>query len=113
MKPIEFDDIPDEVFIEDILELTESINDEFPQWLTAIEKKLGVNPAHIRFTNFVENTDDETSPIEFAGYFYDVFSQKMYEYQQEKAIFTFWQVDIKTLTIKDTHSLRVLHLLDI
>lgn len=111
MEPIAFDEIPDEVFLEDIYELTDSIKDEFPAWLKIITEQLGGNTDSIRFTDFVENTDDEASPIEFVGYFYDISTRKMYEYTVIDSQFAFKLVDLSSLTVKDTFSLKVLHLL--
>ncbi|GIZ15825.1 hypothetical protein [Capnocytophaga catalasegens] len=111
MEPIAFDDIPDEVFLEDIYELTESIKNDFPAWLKVIVEQLGGNANTIRFTDFVENTDDEASPIEFAGYFYDISTRKMYQYTVIDSQFAFKLVDLSSLTEQDTFSLKVLHLL--
>lgn len=111
MEPIAFDDIPNEVFLEDIYELAESIKDEFPAWLKVIVEQLGGNANTIRFTDFVENTNDQVSPIEFAGYFYNLSTRKMYEYTVIDNQFTFKQVDLNSLMVQNTFSLKVLHLL--
>lgn len=111
MEPIAFDDIPDEVFLEDIYELTAMIKDDYPAWLKVIAEQLGSNAGAIRFVDFVENTDDKASPLAFAGYFYDLSTRKMYEYTVIDSQFAFKQVDLSSLTVQDTFSLKVLHLL--
>ncbi|PJK10201.1 hypothetical protein CO608_05890 [Lysobacteraceae bacterium NML08-0793] len=111
MEPMNFEDISDEVFIEDIMELTQSLADEFPQWFKTIEQRLAVDSAQIRFTDFVENNDDVDSPIEFAGYFYELSERKMYQYTVESGVFDFAHVDMHTLSVRDTFSIKVLHLL--
>ncbi|MFK8270536.1 hypothetical protein [Capnocytophaga stomatis] len=111
MEPMKLDEIPDEVFLEDIYDLTENIPKEFPTWLKQIERQIGVKAEHIRFTDFVENTDNEESNEEFVGYFYEVLNGQMYRYSAENDILTIIPVDKKQLTMQDTFSLRVLHLL--
>ena len=74
-------------------------------------KQLGAKPCHIRFTDCVENVDDETSDEEFAGYFYDIFAKQMYQYSATNDILSITAVDKERLTMRDTFSLKVLHLL--
>lgn len=111
MKPIDLDDITDEVFLADIDDLTKNIPKEFPTWLLQIEQTTGAKPCHIRFTDFVENVDNETSDEEFAGYFYDIFAKQMYQYSATNDILSITAVDKERLTVRDTFSLKVLHLL--
>ncbi|GIJ96772.1 hypothetical protein CAPN001_13410 [Capnocytophaga stomatis] len=111
MEPMKLDEIPDEIFLEDIYDLTENIPKEFPTWLKQIEQQTGVKAEYIRFTDFVENVDDEESSEEFVGYFYAMPNQQMYRYSSENDILTIIPVDKKRLTMQDTFSLRVLHLL--
>lgn len=111
MNPMKLDEIPDEIFLEDIYDLTKNIPKEFPTWLKQIETATETPPQYIFFTDFVENTDNEESNEEFVGYFYDKLHQKMYQYSAENDILTITFVDKEKLTMQDTFSLKVLHLL--
>lgn len=111
MEPKKLEEIPDEVFLADIEDLTNGIPVEFPTWLGQIEAQIGVEAEHIRFTDFVENNDDKASSEEFCGYFYDLKNEQMYSYSVENDVLTAKSVDKNQLTMQDTFSLRVLHLL--
>jgi len=86
MEPIILNNISDEVFLDDIKELTQ----EFP----------------IEFPNLFKQIKDY-----FYGYLFEILSRKMYKYSFEKDKSKFEEVNISSLTLKDTFSIKVLHLL--
>ncbi len=53
MEPIELQDIPNEVFLEDIQELTQAFPLEFPHLFQQIKDYLGIEEKNIYITDFV------------------------------------------------------------
>lgn len=108
MEPIILNNIPDEVFLDDIKELTQEFPIEFPNLFKQIKDYLNVDTQNIYITDFVE---DENNSDYFYGYLFDILSRKMYKYSFEKDKSKFEEVNISSLTLKDTFSIKVLHLL--
>lgn len=108
MEPIILNNIPDEVFLDDIKELTQEFPIEFPNLFKQIKDYLNVDKQNIYITDFVE---DENNSDYFYGYLFDILSRKMYKYSFEKDKSKFEEVNISSLTLKDTFSIKVLHLL--
>ena len=108
MEPIILNNIPDEVFLDDIKELTQEFPIEFPNLFKQIKDYLNVDTQNIYITDFVE---DENNSDYFYGYLFEILSRKMYKYSFEKDKSKFEEVNISSLTLKDTFSIKVLHLL--
>ena len=108
MEPIILNNIPDEVFLDDIKELTQEFPIEFPNLFKQIKDYLNVDTQNIYITDFVE---DENNSDYFYGYLFDILSRKMYKYSFEKDKSKFEEVNISSLTLKNTFSIKVLHLL--
>ncbi|MDK7353290.1 hypothetical protein [Rothia aeria] len=108
MEPIILNNIPDEVFLDDIKELTQEFPIEFPNLFKQIKDYLNVDTQNIYITDFVE---DENNNDYFYGYLFEILSRKMYKYSFEKDKSKFEEVNISSLTLKDTFSIKVLHLL--
>ncbi len=108
MEPIELQGIPNEVFLEDIQELTQAFPLEFPHLFQQIKDYLGIDQKHIYITDFVEDENQEDC---FYGYFFDALNRKIYHYAFERKKTTFREADITALTMRDTFSIKVLHLL--
>ena len=108
MEPIILNNIPDEVFLDDIKELTQEFPIEFPNLFKQIKDYLNVDTQNIYITDFVE---DENNSDCFYGYLFAILSRKMYKYSFEKDKSKFEEVNISSLTLKDTFSIKVLHLL--
>ena len=108
MEPIILNNIPDEVFLDDIKELTQEFPIEFPNLFKQIKDYLNVDTQNIYITDFVE---DENNSDYFYGYLFDILSRKMYKYSFEKDKSKYEEVNISSLTLKDTFSIKVLHLL--
>ena len=108
MEPIILNNIPDEVLLDDIKELTQEFPIEFPNLFKQIKDYLNVDTQNIYITDFVE---DENNSDYFYGYLFDILSRKMYKYSFEKDKSKFEEVNISSLTLKDTFSIKVLHLL--
>ena len=108
MEPIILNNIPDEVFLDDIKELTQEFPIEFPNLFKQIKDYLNVDKQNIYITDFVE---DENNNDYFYGYLFEILSRKMYKYSFEKDKSKFEEVNISSLTLKDTFSIKVLHLL--
>lgn len=108
MEPIILNNIPDEVFLDDIKELTQEFPIEFPNLFKQIKDYLNVDTQNIYITDFVE---DENNSDCFYGYFFDILNRKMYKYSFERDKPKFEEVNISSLTLKDTFSIKVLHLL--
>ena len=108
MESIILDNIPNEVFLDDIKELTQEFPIEFPNLFKRIKDYLNVDTQNIYITDFVE---DENNSDYFYGYLFDILSRKMYKYSFEKDKSKFEEVNISSLTLKDTFSIKVLHLL--
>lgn len=108
MQPVELDDIPDEVFLEDIFELTATFADESPALFNIMCASLSIAPEDLLITDFVEDENDENK---CAGYAYDRRNKKMYDYTFDHDRVHICEVAIDSLTVRDTFSVRVLHLL--
>ncbi|QMT37624.1 hypothetical protein [Neisseria sicca] len=108
MESIELQGIPNEVFLEDIQELTQAFPLEFPHLFQQIKDYLGIDQKHIYITDFVEDENQEDC---FYGYFFDTLNRKIYHYAFEGEKTTFREDDIAALTMRDTFSIKVLHLL--
>ena len=108
MESIILDNIPNEVFLDDIKELTQEFPIEFPNLFKRIKDYLNVDTQNIYITDFVE---DENNNDYFYGYLFEILSRKMYKYSFEKDKSKFEEVNISSLTLKDTFSIKVLHLL--
>ena len=108
MESIILDNIPNEVFLDDIKELTQEFPIEFPNLFKRIKDYLNVDTQNIYITDFVE---DENNSDYFYGYLFEILSRKMYKYSFEKDKSKFEEVNISSLTLKDTFSIKVLHLL--
>ena len=108
MEPIILNNIPDEILLDDIKELTQEFPIEFPNLFKQIKDYLNVDTQNIYITDFVE---DENNSDYFYGYLFDILSRKMYKYSFEKDKSKFEEVNINSLTLKDTFSIKVLHLL--
>ena len=108
MESIILDNIPNEVFLDDIKELTQEFPIEFPNLFKQIKDYLNVDTQNIYITDFVE---DENNSDYFYGYLFEILSRKMYKYSFEKDKSKFEEVNISSLTLKDTFSIKVLHLL--
>ena len=98
MKPIELDEMPNDIFIQDIKELTESFSIDFPDVFRQLLTELNVSKDNLFITDFIEN-----QKIVF-----DKTHKKMYDYTIKNKKLSFFEVDIKKLTTKDTDSIRVL-----
>ncbi|WP_153708995.1 hypothetical protein [Eikenella corrodens] len=105
---MELEDIPNEVFLEDIQDLTQAFPLEFPRQFQQIKDYLGIDEQHIHITDFVEDQNREDC---FYGYFFDALNRKIYEYAFEGEKIMFREADIAALTMRDTFSIKVLHLL--
>ena len=81
MEPIILNNIPDEVLLDDIKELTQEFPIEFPNLFKQIKDYLNVDTQNIYITDFVE---DENNSDYFYGYFFDILSRKMHKYSFEK-----------------------------
>ena len=81
MEPIILNNIPDEVLLDDIKELTQEFPIEFPNLFKQIKDYLNVDTQNIYITDFVE---DENNSDYFYGYLFDILSRKMYKYSFEK-----------------------------
>ncbi|MBH5328834.1 hypothetical protein H9Q10_04030 [Eikenella sp. S3360] len=108
MEPVELQDIPNEVFLEDIQDLTQAFPREFPHLFQQIKDYLGIAEKHIYITDFVEDQNQEDS---FYGYFFDALNRKIYHYAFEGEKTAFHEADMAALTMRDTFSIKVLHLL--
>lgn len=108
MKTVTLDDISEEVFLDDIKELTQEFPIEFPKLFKQIKEYLNIDEQNIYITDFIE---DENNSNYFYGYLFDALNRKMYQYSFEKNKAKFKEVDINSLTLKDTFSIKVLHLL--
>lgn len=108
MESIELQDIPNEVFLEDIQDLTQAFPLEFPHLFQQIKDYLGIDQKHIYITDCVEDENQEDC---FYGYFFDALNRKIYHYAFEGEKTVFQEADIAALTMRDTFSIKVLHLL--
>lgn len=108
MQPFDLKDIPDSVFLEDIEELTREFPVEFPQLFEKIISYLDIDAKYVYITDFIE---DESRSNHFYGYFFDALNKKLYQYSFEENSECFQEVNIESLTMKDTFSIKVLNLL--
>ena len=105
MKPIELDKIPDDIFIQDIKELTESFAIEFPDVFKQLLTELNVSKDNLFITDFIENQKIANL---YTGYVFDKTHKKMYDYTIKNKKLSIFEVDIKKLTTENTYSIRVL-----
>ncbi|EGY62374.1 MULTISPECIES: hypothetical protein [unclassified Neisseria] len=105
MKPMELDEMPNDIFIQDIKELTESFSIDFPNVFRQLLTELNVSKDNLFITDFIENQKIANS---YTGYVFDKTHKKMYDYTIKNKKLSFFEVDIKKLTTKDTDSIRVL-----
>ena len=105
MKPIELDQIPDDIFIQDIKELTESFSIEFSDIFKQLLIELNVSKDNLFITDFIEHQKIADS---YTGYVFDKTHKKMYDYTIKNKKLSIFEVDIKKLTTKNTDSIRVL-----
>ena len=75
MDPLILNNISDEVFLDDIKELTQEFPIEFPNLFKQIKDYLNVDTQNIYITDFVE---DENNSDYFYGYFFDILSRKIH-----------------------------------
>ena len=68
MQPVALDDIPDEVFLEDIFELTATFADESPALFNIMCASLSIAPEDLLITDFVEDENDAET---YEGFAYD------------------------------------------
>ena len=108
MQPVALDNIPDEVFLEDIFELTVALAEELPALFNIMCASLSIAPEDLLITDFVEDENDENW---YAGYAYDRRNKKMYDYTFDQDRAQIHEVAIDSLTMRDTYSVRVLYLL--
>lgn len=108
MQPIDFNDMPDEVFLEDIFDLTDWFPKEFPSLFEKIKSAIGIDEKYLYLTDFVEN---ECKDNHYYGYIFNVLNQQYYTYAFENKHSKITPVASETLTLKDTFSLKVKHLL--
>ena len=76
MQPVALDNIPDEVFLEDIFELTAALAEELPALFNIMCANLSIAPEDLLITDFVEDENDENW---YAGYAYDRRNKKMHD----------------------------------
>ncbi|WP_107812541.1 hypothetical protein [Neisseria sicca] len=105
MKPIELDEIPNDIFIQDIKELTHSFSIEFPDIFKQLLIELNVSKDNLFITDFIEHQKIADS---YTGYVFDKTHKKMYDYTIKNKKLSIFEVDIKKLTTKNTDSIRVL-----
>ena len=108
MQPVELNDIPDEIFLEDIAELTEHFPVCFPQSFKILCECLNADSSDVLITDFVEDENDAET---YEGLAYDRRRKKMYAYLFDHDRVQINEVAIDSLTMRDTFSVRVLHLL--
>ena len=108
MQPVALDNIPDEVFLEGITQLTELFPVWFPQSFKILCESLNADSGDVLITDFVEDENDENW---YAGYAYDRRNKKMYDYTFDHGRAQIHEVATDSLTMRDTFSVRVLHLL--
>ena len=68
MQPVALNDIPDEVFLEDIFELTVALAEELPALFNIMCASLSIAPEDLLITDFVEDQNDEEI---YEGFAYD------------------------------------------
>lgn len=68
MKPIELDEMPNDIFIQDIKELTESFSIDFPDVFRQLLTELNVSKDNLFITDFIENQKIANS---YTGYIFD------------------------------------------
>ena len=56
MEPVAFDDIPLEIFLEDIMDLTRLFPEDFPAEFAKMAARIGVEKQHLFITDFIEDT---------------------------------------------------------
>jgi hypothetical protein len=105
MKSIELDEIPNDIFIQDIKELTESFSIEFPDIFKQLLIELNVSKDNLFITDFIEHQKIADS---YTGYVFDKTHKKMYDYTIKNKKLSIFEVDIKKLTTKNSDSIRVL-----
>lgn len=105
MKPIELDKIPNDIFIQDIKELTEGFAIEFPDVFKQLLTELNVSKDNLFITDFIENQKIANL---YTGYVFDKTHKKMYDYTIKNKKLSIFEVDIKKLTTENTYSIRVL-----
>jgi len=108
MQPVALNDIPDEVFLEDIFELTAALAEELPALFNIMCASLSIAPEDLLITDFVEDQNDEEI---YEGFAYDRRRKKMYAYLFDHNRAQIHEVATDSLTMRDTFSVRVLHLL--
>ncbi|MFC2562318.1 MAG: hypothetical protein ACFNS8_04755 [Kingella oralis] len=108
MQPVALNDIPDEVFLEDIFELTVALAEELPALFNIMCASLSIAPEDLLITDFVEDQNDEEI---YEGFAYDRRRKKMYAYLFDHDRVQVHEVATDSLTMRDTFSVRVLHLL--
>ncbi|WP_289004226.1 hypothetical protein [uncultured Kingella sp.] len=108
MQPVALNDIPDEVFLEDIFELTAALAEELPALFNIMCASLSIAPEDLLITDFVEDQNDEEI---YEGFAYDRRRKKMYAYLFDHDRVQVHEVATDSLTMRDTFSVRVLHLL--
>lgn len=69
---------------------------------------LSIAPEDLLITDFVEDENDENW---YAGYAYDRRNKKMHDYTFDHGRAQIHEVATDSLTMRDTYSVRVLHLL--
>lgn len=108
MEPKRLEDIPHDIFIQDIKELTENFSIEFPKIFKEIQEKLNISSSDLFITDFIEN---QKFPEQYTGYIFDKHNKKMYDYTIKNKNLTIYEVDRSLLTTDDTYSVIVLDLL--
>ena len=105
---VALNDIPDEVFLEGITQLTELFPVWFPQSFKILCESLNADSGDVLITDFVEDQNDEEI---YEGFAYDRRRKKMYAYLFDHNRAQIHEVATDSLTMRDTYSVRVLHLL--
>ncbi|WP_325197215.1 hypothetical protein [Kingella oralis] len=108
MQPVALNDIPDEIFLEGITQLTELFPVWFPQSFKILCESLNADSGDVLITDFVEDQNDEEI---YEGFAYDRRRKKMYAYLFDHNRAQINEVATDSLTMRDTYSVRVLHLL--
>ena len=108
MQPVALNDIPDEVFLEGITRLTELFPIWFPQSFKILCESLNADSGDVLITDFVEDQNDEEI---YEGFAYDRRRKTMYAYLFDHNRAQIHEVATDSLTMRDTYSVRVLHLL--
>lgn len=111
MEPVAFDDIPLEIFLQDIMDLTRLFPEDFPAEFAKMAARIGVEKQHLFITDFIEDTR-EHAVGHYLGYVFDALNRRMYQYEIRGGNKLYLkEIPVEDLTVRDTDSVKVLHLL--